>query len=573
MLPVVPTDLIAILTRYLVHLDKTVQERATQTLSTMMNQRPDLRPVLVTVTADFLLNVPDSRHEIVHAVLDKLNRLLKEWVALTAASASVPELPALQLQPSPRASTALRPLPSGTTSPGLLHVRALVAPPLRSSGSLSHLSPHPSPRPSGENSPTHSTASSLLPSLGYVPRPLTPAQLTRLEAIAMLFLCSPYGKMRQLALEILENARGVHRRFEEDDTLPEQRVHDIISETGPDLIQQLHQDFMFRLKHPIISSIEKSLEKVAASDAAGAQLCWSYCLGGLVKQVLTLCPDPVRLAYGMACARLTGVQPSVDEMKLIDTDLKVKTNLLWWKNYVIVSCAAAQPDSSSVAVDRVVSSAATSGATGLPSGSIIHAIRGGNSAVPASSSAPLSATSVTGTRSDASLSEDRPRESVDTGRSELSEPSLAKSRHSARQLLDMCAQQLKTDTVREAVVMALERTNSSVYDLLLDALRRVEKEFREKKGLKRDRLRHDMGAVFAYIAENMSQVCEPCEKTARSPNPIENKRRTHVGGSLGWDSTPQPYPLVTSKSMKYTLNMHLKKKNCFYVHDRTVHLC
>ena len=41
------------------------------------------------------------------------------------------------------------------------------------------------------------------------------------------------------------------------------------------------------------------MDKIVSSETNGGQLCWSFCFADLLKQIITLCPDPVRQAWAL----------------------------------------------------------------------------------------------------------------------------------------------------------------------------------------------------------------------------------------------------------------------------------
>lgn len=95
-----PPELLTLLCRYLVHLDKrtlflfrdvqcnllrrltsvaAIQEAAYKTLYTLMSQRPDQRAQIAAALADFAFSIADKQNELIYIVLHKLALLLKEW--------------------------------------------------------------------------------------------------------------------------------------------------------------------------------------------------------------------------------------------------------------------------------------------------------------------------------------------------------------------------------------------------------------------------------------------------------------------------------------------------------------
>lgn len=86
---VVAPELLNLLCRYLVHLDKrtiditrsinlqipfinaAIQEAAYKTLYLLVSKRPDLRSSIVATLADFAFSIPDKQHELIYVVLHK----------------------------------------------------------------------------------------------------------------------------------------------------------------------------------------------------------------------------------------------------------------------------------------------------------------------------------------------------------------------------------------------------------------------------------------------------------------------------------------------------------------------
>lgn len=143
--------------------------------------------------ADFAFSIQDKQHRLIYTVLQKLALLLKEWETRAASSKEDIKEPSKAL-----------PLPT------VLYVIF--------TSLLCHEHPH-----------------SLLRS--------------KLEAVSLVFLCSPFSNIRLNAIDCLASTAAIYARFFADETdVPAQRVHDIITEAAPDVVQRLHQDYLFRLK-------------------------------------------------------------------------------------------------------------------------------------------------------------------------------------------------------------------------------------------------------------------------------------------------------------------------------------
>jgi hypothetical protein len=78
--------------------------------------------------------------------------------------------------------------------------------------------------------------------------------LEKIEAFAIVYLCSPKAKIRLLSLEILRSLRTVSDELKQDKTprsgsglfaIPSTRVMDVIDETGNDVVKDLHTEINF----------------------------------------------------------------------------------------------------------------------------------------------------------------------------------------------------------------------------------------------------------------------------------------------------------------------------------------
>lgn len=97
-------------------------------------------------------------------------------------------------------------------------------------------------------------------------QPFTATDATRVEAAMLVFLCSPFAKIRTLALEILHMVRVIEDAFkDEEDDVPAQRVDDIVNEAGPDVLQRLHADILFHMRNPSGKAVRSRVTHICVS--------------------------------------------------------------------------------------------------------------------------------------------------------------------------------------------------------------------------------------------------------------------------------------------------------------------
>jgi hypothetical protein len=110
----------------------------------------------------------------------------------------------------------------------------------------------------------------------------------KIEAIALVFLCCPYTKIRKLSIELLQSIRAADR-VNKAGTIDDVRVMDIIDESGPDVINRLRQDARYIV---LLDNTDSSVEALACSSktSAEAQTRWTFCFGELLKYLLAFSP-------------------------------------------------------------------------------------------------------------------------------------------------------------------------------------------------------------------------------------------------------------------------------------------
>jgi hypothetical protein len=66
------SELVTMLAKFLIHLDKAIRDKASAILTQLMDTRPDLRAQIVYGLAKFSLSIPDTKHQITIIVLTKV---------------------------------------------------------------------------------------------------------------------------------------------------------------------------------------------------------------------------------------------------------------------------------------------------------------------------------------------------------------------------------------------------------------------------------------------------------------------------------------------------------------------
>eukprot|EP00005_Dracoamoeba_jomungandri_P002734 CAMPEP_0174260120 /NCGR_PEP_ID=MMETSP0439-20130205/8855_1 /TAXON_ID=0 /ORGANISM="Stereomyxa ramosa, Strain Chinc5" /LENGTH=2486 /DNA_ID=CAMNT_0015344291 /DNA_START=51 /DNA_END=7511 /DNA_ORIENTATION=- len=408
-----------ILSRYLVHIDKGIRENAHAALSRIMNTSPNLRSDVISAVAYLPLKLPDSAPKLLFHVLHKLSALIHQWSRIKTEGVEMS-----QEISSPRISTSES-------------IDFDVDGDMDQLGKMPPVASHIIVRTlSSDKLDTFPNVSSLTSDTKFDP--------SQIEAIALVFLCSPYPYIRVLSTEILQAVRTIvmlnertargsegFTGTEENSELPSARIMDIIDEIGPDVISRLQQDFRFRMLNKAPPSNAKTLEKLWSSENREDQICWTYCLGALLPLSQKLCPRAVNLAWGMVCTRMNQVKP--DEKQALPLSLAREKELFWWRNYIVFTCAT---------VTKTVC--------------------------------------------------------YQTHQQYPEVPKKVEDLFSNILLL------LKSDIHRSSVVMALERTNRSEYDTLFEAMRPLHNVKRKKK--LGDELRNQISFIYSYISENMKQT-------------------------------------------------------------------
>ncbi|KAN0025837.1 hypothetical protein ACTFIU_008497 [Dictyostelium citrinum] len=76
---IIPQDLVIMLSKFLIHLDRGVSEKASIVLTQLMASRPDIRPQIIYGLGRFALYLSDKQSNLISIVLEKKRELLELW--------------------------------------------------------------------------------------------------------------------------------------------------------------------------------------------------------------------------------------------------------------------------------------------------------------------------------------------------------------------------------------------------------------------------------------------------------------------------------------------------------------
>lgn len=515
--------LVSILSKYIIHLDKGIEEMSTGALTRLMTWRPDFRPLIISGLADFSTTISHNRHDLIFTLLFKIGQLFKQWLDIVKPPFD---------------------LPKGSRVP-------------------------PSTAADLDNFP-----------------------VTKIEGIALIFLCSSTSKIRLLALEILKAVRSVETLLRKSSLappmrsfansvlaasmsntpsrasfsgasgpitsggmlvggvqglsmgqlppfpfsnvaeapLPPIRIMDIIDEAGPDIIRTLQSETRhFSLRSIPIAA--KTIERLAAKDSREDQWMWSSVLGELLRHFIMLQPEPALLAAYYIQGRLREVKPDDKEIAPEQEEM-----LYWWRNYITLECVVLVPHfpqllpsifnnsgpasgnaGSANSAGMSTSASSHAGSTHGASSAVLNAGLGGGTNYSTNASASSLFHHHGGTErssSGAHLSREL-SSSSSAGNSSRSDQlgSQSISFMLPKDIFALILPYLRSsnDMLRESSVMALQRTNFASAEVLTECLRSFEKEFQgdhsdKKRKQKRNRLRLEVTSIYTSILESIHQT-------------------------------------------------------------------
>jgi hypothetical protein len=170
--------------------------------------------------------------------------------------------------------------------------------------------------------------------------------ISQIEAIAVVFLCSSRAKVRLIAWKTIELLRSLALAVprgvaayssskKQGDTGAQVRLLTLMEEMESEVIQTFNNDFHFRrIENPTFRRFDNmTFQSLIANEmTVAAQLCWSFCLGALLRVALQLCVDTCVFARNLVVLRYHKV-PVVTEKTPTQ---ELHFNLGLWRNYAIL---------------------------------------------------------------------------------------------------------------------------------------------------------------------------------------------------------------------------------------------
>ena len=368
-----PRDLGISLARLFIHPNESLALAAATAQRALIATRPDFRPYLAAGIADFVLSIPDSQPKVIARLLTQLNRLLHQWVEHLALHTGAEQIISRADFAAPSTNQGGS-LLSSASAPGSLK-KAPEPPPSPEMNPTGTLAVTPLALPTSSSVSAADRSALLVPSASLLTAMLNYGHM---EAIALVFLCSPSTFIRKLALDILQATRSIaHASFEQffqrtrdgrpsdpsnaaaataeskanppsSRSLPEVRVLDILEEIGQNSFNLFNSDCLFHLNFDCKPFLDDTTPEVSffsllgQGDSAQQQLIWMYVYSRTLSVITQLSPTTVLSASPIVSQRLLALSPETVEKPFPSTDSSdTVSQLLGWRNYMTFICAAA----------------------------------------------------------------------------------------------------------------------------------------------------------------------------------------------------------------------------------------
>ncbi|KAH3758312.1 Cell morphogenesis protein PAG1, partial [Pelomyxa schiedti] len=288
---IIAEDLVLALVKNLIHSDRIIRDASYNTLMQLITWYPHLRAEIVQGIAGYIVQeIPDHRAPDLSMLLFRLGNCLNQWKIVLSEPQEPP--------------------------PNVVNIVMSLLQDAKHSGEVQEL----------------------------------PCEfdIAFLEAVALVFLCCPFGKLRESCLHILQSVSVINSIQEQNsDTLPAPRVIDVIEEEEAVVLQILastYDTFHFATIHEDVQFlVQLSIRQIAISDLPKHQFMWTYCYCELLKRIMPLCPEQIQIAWDLATQRLSAVRPDDNPSKLMGSIIESPTNCLWWRNYCMFGCTCISP--------------------------------------------------------------------------------------------------------------------------------------------------------------------------------------------------------------------------------------
>ncbi|GAM26500.1 hypothetical protein SAMD00019534_096750 [Acytostelium subglobosum LB1] len=277
------SELVLMLSKYLIHLDKGISEKSSAVLTQLMATRPDLRPNIIGGLGKYALSISDKQSHFMCVVLEKMAELLGMWAA---AKTNRFQMGADDVVPASAEQ----------------QVRFRV------------------------DGPDYA------PDVDYI------------EAVGLVCLCSSSARNKRVSLSILGSIAIIHEAFQmariDEDIEITIHIKDIIDENGNEYLYRHAQS----LTHQFENKYKKQksphdFERLADAETKEAQMLWSACLSDIARAASELATNSVAKACELVLQRIKPIQPE-ESGKTQSGAPEVEAPLsTWWKNYIVFACA------------------------------------------------------------------------------------------------------------------------------------------------------------------------------------------------------------------------------------------
>mmetsp|Transcript_18198 Transcript_18198/g.70339 ORF Transcript_18198/g.70339 Transcript_18198/m.70339 type:complete len:1556 (+) Transcript_18198:630-5297(+) len=162
----------------------------------------------------------------------------------------------------------------------------------------------------------------------------------QIEALAIIFLCSPNEKVRTQGLELLQTAKVT---AEAHPDCVHQDMYSVVLEHGPQIIKEsIDMPFEVVWDHSSKATLTPHLAEIIGNVTISTtqMLQWSGIIGGLLKKGSSLAHETVKCVWKALQSKVVPAQQAYEAAK--PTDARFQERLMLWSNYLAAamgSCA------------------------------------------------------------------------------------------------------------------------------------------------------------------------------------------------------------------------------------------
>ncbi|EGC35659.1 hypothetical protein DICPUDRAFT_152002 [Dictyostelium purpureum] len=330
---IVPQDLVVMLSKFLIHMDRGVSEKASIVLTQLMAARPDIRPQIIYGLGRFALYLSDKQSNLIAVVLEKKRELLDLWARFKTNKFSLAaneEFEELRFRAD-----------HGENIPDISYVEAVALTFLCSSNGRNrklclHIldsirSVHESFLMAKEDDDIEIST--------YLKDIIDENGCEYLYRHAQNYYFSNIGQINSNGSNSnngsVVNTSTVNVGGVVIDVVNKNVSNTIGAITSASSSQQQPENKYKRQKSP------QDFERMAESESKEDQILWSCCLADIIKAGCELCPKTIGKSTDLVLQRIKPIQP--DESQKAQSVTPEQEQLwIWWRNYIILACATIQ---------------------------------------------------------------------------------------------------------------------------------------------------------------------------------------------------------------------------------------